>query len=201
MSAPAWAAASVRNSGPILDVLRYEFAGVRTVLEIGTGTACHAVRFAQAMPALDWQTGDLPDMLGGIRDALALDAPANVRPPIELDMNRPPAPEPVYDAVYSSNTWHIMSETAARRSLPFIAASLRPGGVFCYYGPFRRGGRFNADSNEAFDRSLRHRDDAMGLRELDLVTEWAGDCGLRRERVYAMPANNLLLAWRRVPGG
>ena len=52
MNAPAWAAASVRNSGPILDVLRHEFANCRTVLEIGTGTACHAVRFAEAMPAL-----------------------------------------------------------------------------------------------------------------------------------------------------
>lgn len=198
MSAPAWAAASVRNSGPILDVLRHEFAGVRSVLEIGTGTACHAVRFAQAMPALDWQTGDLPEMHDDIRAHLGAVNVANVREPIELDMNRPPEPSTVYDAVYSSNTWHIMSEPAARRSLPFIAASLREGGVFCYYGPFRRGGRFNTDSNEAFDRSLRGRDPAMGLRDLDDITAWAADCGLHRERLHAMPANNLLLTWRRV---
>lgn len=197
MSAPAWAAASIRNSGPILDVLRHEFAHCRSVLEIGTGTACHAVRFAQAMPTLEWQTGDLPGMLDGIRAQLAAADVANVRAPIELDMDRPPVPDAAYDAVYSSNTWHIMSKQAARRSLPFIAASLREGGVFCYYGPFRRGGRFNADSNAAFHRSLRDRDPAMGLRDLDDITAWAADCGLRRDRIHAMPANNLLLTWRR----
>ncbi len=197
MTEPAWAAASVRNSGPILDVLRHEFAGSRTVLEIGTGTGCHAVRFAQALPTLDWQTGDLPEMLDGIRANLAAAGVANVRAPIELDMNRPPSPGTLYDAVYSSNTWHIMGAQAARHSLPFIAASLREGGVFCYYGPFRRSGRFNADSNAAFDRSLRGRDPAMGLCDLDDITAWAADSGLRRERIHAMPANNLLLTWRR----
>ena len=41
-----------RNKGPILEVLRQEFAASRRVLEIGSGTGQHAVHFAAALPQL-----------------------------------------------------------------------------------------------------------------------------------------------------
>ena len=47
-----------RNGAPIQSVLQGEFANCTRVLEIGSGTGQHAVRFAKALPFLQWQTSD-----------------------------------------------------------------------------------------------------------------------------------------------
>jgi hypothetical protein len=70
-------------------------------------------------------------------------------------------------------------------------------GLFCLYGPFSRGGAFSTPSNEAFDASLRARNAAMGVRDLDDLEVLGSENGLRLARVYAMPANNLLAVWTR----
>ncbi len=70
-------------------------------------------------------------------------------------------------------------------------------GIFCLYGPFSRGGKFSTPSNEAFDASLRARNANMGIRDLDDLEVLAGQNGLELARVYAMPANNLLVVWAR----
>jgi hypothetical protein len=69
--------------------------------------------------------------------------------------------------------------------------------VFCLYGPFSRGGAFSTPSNEAFDTSLRARNSAMGIRDVDDLEALAGQSSMELARVYAMPANNLLLVWAR----
>jgi cyclopropane fatty-acyl-phospholipid synthase-like methyltransferase len=195
MQLPAFSPAAIRNSEPILGVLRRELPGSRTVFEIGSGTGQHAVYFASAMPELQWQTSDLALHHELIRKRLADDGLANVLPPILVDMNDPPTLERRYGAVFSSNTLHIMSMDAVRNLVPFVAAILRTGGRFCYYGAFRRGGSYNTPSNAAFDRSLRERDARMGLRDLEAIDRMAADAGLSRRRLYAMPANNLLVSW------
>jgi SAM-dependent methyltransferase len=194
---PEFSGAAIRNSEPILAVLRNEFADARNVLEIGSGTAQHAVHFATALPELDWQTSDLEEYHELIGKRLAGKNLANVRLPLLLDMESPPPAMPRFDAVYSCNTMHIMSLNAVENMLPFIARTLRRGGVFCYYGAFRRAGRYSTDSNAAFDRNLRSRDPRMGLRDLEVIDGLAAQCGLVRERLYAMPANNLLVTWIR----
>jgi hypothetical protein len=65
------------------------------------------------------------------------------------------------------------------------------------YGPFSRGGEHTSESNRSFDGELRGRDPAMGIRDLDDMDAEASRQGLQREAEYAMPANNLLLVWRR----
>jgi hypothetical protein len=77
-------------------------------------------------------------------------------------------------------------------------ALLAPGNVLFLYGPFRFGGAFSAPSNEAFDASLRARDPAWGVRDLDDVTELARAHGFERAEVVAMPANNHSVVFRRV---
>lgn len=197
---PSFSAAAIRNSEPILGVLRTEFADCRSVLEIGSGTAQHAVYFATALPDLYWQTSDLGEYHDLIRARLQEANLANVQPPLLVDLESPPAAGVQYDAVYSCNTMHIMSMNAVRNLWPFVAGVLRQGGPFCYYGAFRRGGACSTESNAAFDRSLRERDPRMGLRDLEQVDEFAAAAGFVRERLYAMPANNLLVTWvRRIP--
>ena len=48
------APAGLRNSAPILAVLRHELADCTSLLEIGSGTGQHAVEFAAYLPNLTW---------------------------------------------------------------------------------------------------------------------------------------------------
>jgi SAM-dependent methyltransferase len=189
--------AVARNREPIVAVLAGEFADARSVLEIGSGTGEHAVYFAPRMDWLTWQPSDRADNLPGI-NAWLEHAPAdNLAPAIELDVNRPPAIEQSYDGVYSANTAHIMSIGEVERMFGLVGRVLAPGGRFCLYGPFNRGGRFTSDSNEAFDRSLRLQDPAMGIRDLEELDEFGRGIGAERVRLHEMPANNFIAVWKR----
>lgn len=197
MNAGPFASAAERNCQPILGVLRRELANARTVLEIGSGTGQHAAAFGVALRHLTWQPSDLEENRAGIRARLAECAAPNVLDPVVLDVLADPLPITGYDAAFSANTAHIMSLAAVRRMFALVAASLNKGGIFCLYGPFRQGGEFNTPSNAGFDESLRSRDPAMGIRNLEELDAFALAGGLRRQRVYAMPANNHLAVWRK----
>lgn len=189
------APSAARNCAPILSVLRVEMRSSRNVLEIGSGDGHHAVSFAEALPHLRWQTSDLHENHAAIRHRIEASGADNVAPPLSLDVRTAEPPHEEYDAVYTCNTAHIMCEAAVERLPPLVSSALRDHGVFCCYGPFRRNGRFNAPSNEAFDASLRSRNPAMGVRELSVIDAALAKYGVVRQRVYAMPANNLLVIW------
>jgi hypothetical protein len=53
-----------------------------------------------------------------------------------------------------------------------------------------------ADSNAAFDASLRQKNAAWGLRFVEDIAEEAHKLGLRLDQVIDMPANNLSLIFR-----
>lgn len=196
-----FAGPAARNTAPILEVLQREFDGVTEVLEIGSGTGQHAVAVATAMPQLRWQTSDLNDRHAGIHAWLHNAGVDNVLPPLELDVRAPASLPPAsFDAVFSANTAHIMSIDAVRAMFSLAGDILRGDGVFCLYGPFRVGGSFNTASNEAFDRSLRDKSMKMGIRDLETLDEFGVECGLRRQRLYAMPSNNYLAVWTRGQG-
>ena len=190
-----YASASARNAAPILGVLRHELRGRSGVFEIGSGTGQHAVTFAAALPGITWQTSDLVPSHDGIRAWIEEAGLRNVLAPLEFDVLSAGVPERTYDAVFSANTAHIMSYAGVCRMFVLAGAMLKPEGVFCLYGPFRRGGSFNTASNEAFDASLRARNPAMGIRDLDDLEGLAGESGMRLARIYSMPANNLLVVW------
>src|SRR5512139_2573099 len=130
-----------RNKGPILERLRVHFAAVRRVLEIGSGTAQHALHFATALPHLEWQTSERPGELDAIRAWLAVEPRPNVLAPLALDVRGawPPGP---WDAVFSANTLHIMDWEAVRAFFDGVARGLASGGVLAIYGPFNYGGHF-----------------------------------------------------------
>lgn len=190
---------AARNSAPILEVLQQELASAHRVLEIGSGTGQHAVTFAAALEHLHWQTSDLEENHSGIVDWLdAADLP-NVAPPLVLDVRTAEVAPSSYDAVFAANTAHIMAIDAVAAMFAVAGKVLITGGVFCLYGPFRRGRAFNTTSNAEFDVSLRARDPAMGIRDLEVLEDFGASYSLRRERIYAMPSNNLLVTWRKEP--
>lgn len=186
-----------RNGPAILEVLQHEFADVARVLEIGSGTGQHAVRFAAALKQLQWQTSDLDDNHGGIGAWVRDSQLSNLLPPMSLDVRTGSLPDDAYDGVFSANTAHIMSFDSVARMFSIVGATLANSGVFCLYGPFRQAGQFNAPSNEQFHASLRARDPAMGIRDLEALDDLAMTNGLARQRLYAMPANNHIAVWQK----
>jgi SAM-dependent methyltransferase len=102
------------------------------------------------------------------------------------------------DAIVCINMIHIAPWRAAVGLMAGAERLLSNGGVLYLYGPFMRAGHHTAPSNEAFDRSLRQRDPAWGVRDLNEVTRLARRHGLVREEVVEMPANNLSAVFRRI---
>jgi len=194
---PPFSPAAERNRRPILAVLRRHLGSGRRVLEIGAGTGQHARFFAAELPGIEWQASDVEANLPGLAAGLAAaDGPA-MPAPLVLDVFRDQWPAGRFDAVYSANTAHIMSWAGVCAMLKGVARVLEPGGLLLIYGPFSRGGEQTSESNRRFDRQLRGRDAAMGIRDVEDMDQEAARHGLEREAEYAMPANNLLLVWQR----
>ncbi len=187
--------ASERNKQPILEILRGVLAGRRQVVEIGAGTGQHAVHFARELPHLEWQPTDRAEFLPGLAARIALEGSGNLHAPIELDVMQVDWPDFTADAAYSANTLHIMSWPEVEAFFRGVGRILQQGGVLVVYGPFRYGGFFTTGSNAAFDRSLRSRDPASGIRDIEAVNALAAAQGLELRADHAMPANNQLLTW------
>ena len=186
-----------RNKGPILEVLAGALGASRAVLEIGSGTGQHAVHFARHLPHLLWQPSERAAELGPLAERLALEGPANLAAAIELDVRALPWPVAGCDAVFSANTLHIMPWEAVEDFFRGVGAVLAVPGVLCVYGPFRYRGAHTSDSNADFDRFLRRRDPASGIRDFEALTSLAAAQGLELAADHAMPANNRTLVWRR----
>lgn len=183
-----------RNQGPILAVLREAFRDVERVLEIGSGTGQHAVWFGRQLPHVLWQPSDVAAALPGLRMRLQAEAPDNVLPPIALDMGCHPWPGA--GGIFTANTLHIVSWPKVEHFFRGVGEALTPGGTLCVYGPFRYAGSFTTPSNAEFDRWLRHRDSASGVRDFEAVEELAHAEGLVLLADHPMPANNQCLVWR-----
>ncbi len=190
-----------RNRDPILAVLREYLPAQGAVLEIGSGTGQHAVYFAAALPALTWQPSDTGAYLSGLRARLAAEAPTNVRPALELDVRGGQWPAHFYNAVFTANTVHFMSESAAAAMFRGIGGVLGVNGVLVVYGPFRYGGDFTTPSNAQFDAWLKATDPERGVRDFEWVSGLAAAQGLQLLADVAMPANNQCLVWCKPAAG
>jgi SAM-dependent methyltransferase len=204
MSDLSFSPAADRNKQPILERLRDLLGDEGAALEIASGTGQHAEWFATALPGWTWQTSDA--------DARALPALARrveqaglpgLKPPVLLDVLDAPWPSQgvafaqEFDAIYCANMLHISPWATCAALMRGAARHLRPGGVLVTYGPYFEEGTVPAPSNLAFDRSLRERDPAWGIRRLKDVEAQARDAGLRLHARHEMPANNLLLVFGR----
>ncbi|MDP2116618.1 MAG: DUF938 domain-containing protein [Brevundimonas sp.] len=200
---PAGALASpavARNTGPILEVLKAHMPARGRVLEIAAGSGEHAVAFAGALPGLDWTPSDpSAEARASIAAwAAAADLP-NLRPPLALDVLDPASwPEGPLQAVVCINMIHISPWAATQGLMRLAGRALAVGGLLVLYGPYREADQPLAPSNAAFDESLKARDPAWGLRDRDEVAAAARAEGLALTLRVGMPANNLMLLFRRV---
>ncbi|MEQ6333361.1 DUF938 domain-containing protein [Sphingobium sp. MK2] len=191
------APATLRNRDAILAVLRAALPSTGLVLEVASGSGEHAVHFADALPALDWQPSDPdPAALASIEAWRGDASLANLRAPMLLDAA---ADWPIdrADAILCINMVHISPWAATVGLFAQGARLLKTGAPLILYGPYFQAGVAPAPSNVEFDASLRARDPRWGIRALEDVAALATTQGFALDRVQAMPANNLTLIFRR----
>ena len=189
------APAAARNREPILEVLRGVLPAAGLVLEVASGTGEHVAHFAAALPGLIFQPTEFDAGRRESVDAWAAGL-GNVRPAVALDAAGDAWPVDAADAIVCINMILIAPWAAAEGLMRGARRVLPVGGVVVLYGPFKREGRHTAESNVAFDASLRGLDAAWGVRDLEAVTALAEGAGLGLEAVVEMPANNLTVVYR-----
>ena len=208
LDARQYAPATERNRQPILDVLRQILPDTGAVLEISSGTGEHITFFAPRLSHLQWIASE-PDVLS--RKSIqawgeALPAENLWLPPLALDVSHHPWPveKPIpglapVTAIVNINMIHISAWEMCQHLMAGAERILPSGGVLYLYGPFKQEGAHTAASNEAFDRMLRDRNPAWGVRDLAAVTTVAQQHSLQLKSVIGMPANNFSVIFRRGP--
>lgn len=193
------APAAARNREPIRAALAAILAGRSGVmLEIGSGSGEHALDWALAFPQIVWQPSDPdPAAVASIAAWRHADGPANLNPPVSLDATALWTFSGPLTGVISLNVIHISPWPVTEAIVAGAAARVSCGGLLIFYGPFREGGAHTSGSNAAFDASLRDRDDAWGIRDLEAVENLATSAGFRSADIREMPANNRLVVFRR----
>lgn len=185
-----------RNRGAIADVLGRVLPANARVLEIGSGTGEHAVAVCQARPDISWQPSDPDAVSRASQAAWARDVGAAMAPPLDLDLLAGDAADAVapFDALVCMNVIHIAPWAVAENLAKLAAKRLQPGGRVMLYGPYKEGAA-TAPSNLEFDASLKSRNPAWGVRDLDSVIALFGAAGFALDERVDMPANNRVLVF------
>lgn len=193
-----FAPATERNRDPIAAVLAEELPARGTLLEVASGSGEHAVYFAERFPELQWLPSDPdPEAVASIA-AWAEEAQlANLRPPVQLDASAARWPVHAADAMLCVNMVHISPPEASEGLMAGAGRMLAADAPLLLYGPYIEPEVEITESNLAFDASLKSRDPRWGLRDSGWIDALAAANGLERSRRVAMPANNIMLVYRR----
>jgi SAM-dependent methyltransferase len=206
MNPPDFSPSAEQNKHPILEKLRQLLPAQGAALEIASGTGQHAAWFASHLPGWRWQpTEAQPSSLSSIRAHAAQAGLGNVLAPLLLDVcadgwlpTHPGATQtPGFDLIFCANMLHISPRETGAALMRGSARHLTPDGMLVTYGPYFENAVATAPSNLAFDESLRERNPAWGVRRREDLEREAQAFGLHLSERHAMPANNLLLVWRR----
>ena len=192
------APATARNGEVIGDTLESELPAQGIVLEVASGTGEHAVRFARRFAHLTWQPSDLSaEDLSSINAWREEEGGANLLAPILLDAAQPEWPVDDVAAILCVNMVHISPWEATEGLFAGAGRILTQGAPLILYGPYREKDVPTAPSNEQFELWLKDRDPRFGLRWREDIDVLAEQSGLARTARYEMPANNLILVYRK----
>lgn len=184
------APATLRNRDAIAAVLRQILPESGNILEIASGTGEHVLHFAEIFPDLHWRPSDMdPAALRSISAwAQEADLP-NIGAPVMLDVLSE-WPSITADAILCINMLHISPPAATNALFKGASMLLSSGAPLYIYGPFIQDGVETADSNLAFDHSLKQRNGGWGLRDVENVVAIAKEHGFALSQNVEMPANN-----------
>ena len=193
--------AAARNLKPITEKLRGLLPAQGTVLELASGPGEHAIAFAREFAALSWQPTDVdPDALESIQAWRQDSQLANLRAPMRVDLAQDDWPRLVeadVAAIVAINVCHISPWRVSENIILGASMKLKRDGLLAIYGPFKRGGQHTAPSNANFDASLRARDAAWGIRDVDDLKSTAEAGAMSFRAWHDMPSNNAILEFRR----
>jgi predicted O-methyltransferase YrrM len=204
MPQPDYSPSADRNKQAILDVLLKFLPKQGRALEIASGTGQHIEWFAQQLPEWTWQPTELHrGALYNIEARVNAAELGNVLEAMQLDVCAEPwlggaADHPFFDLIVCINMLHISPWAACPALMRGAAKHLTAGGVLVTYGPYFEADIAPTQSNLEFDQSLRAHDTTWGIRQLADVEREAAAPGLTLAARHTMPANNLLLVWKRV---
>ena len=191
------APATARNSDAIGTVLDRELPEQGCVFEVASGSGEHAVFFARRFPHLLWQPSDMDTeglaSIAAWREEAGL---KNILAPVHFATTEDECAVSHAQAVFCANMVHISPWSASCGLFEHAARLLPTGAPLILYGPYLEADVQTAPSNLDFDRSLRSRNAAWGLRHLAQMDDLASDTGFTRTARYPMPANNLTLVYR-----
>ncbi len=192
------APATQRNRDAITSVLADILPESGTVLEIASGTGEHIVHFAAAFPNVHWQPSDYDQ--AGVASIAAWRAETgltNLLPPVQIDASASDWRIEKVDAILCINMLHIAPWKAVQGLFAGAGHRMARGAPIYLYGPYLEADVEAAESNLAFDLSLRSRNPEWGLRDKDAVIALGQSNGFRFDRRVEMPANNISLIFRR----
>jgi len=191
--------AALRNRGPLAAALAGVLPPAGRVLELGSGTGEHAVHLARAFPALVFQPSDPdPDARASIAAWAKEASLPNLLPPLDWDLRLDVWQLRPADALLCVNVLHVAPAACLEALCRGAACVLPPGGPLVIAGPFRRRGVPLAGRLARFDAELRAADPALGVREVEALSDSARRHGLVLARELPLPAEgDLLLVFRR----
>lgn len=166
------------------------------VLEVASGSGVHVGHLARGLPRLRFQPTDQSAEDFGLIEA-RVQGLSNVEAPLILDASQDEWPVVRPDFLFNANMIHISPVAVGHGLFEGAGRILASGSRMATYGPYFEEEVETAASNLAFDVSLKERNSEWGIRRREDVENWAGRCDLTLESRIEMPANNLLLIWRR----
>lgn len=192
-----FAPSTARNREPILAILRSILPEKGLVLEIASGAGEHVTFFAANFPQLTFCPSDpSAEARESISAWIAATGVANVLAPLALDVEEIPWSIDAAEAIICINMTHISPWSATEALFKGAGRTLPPGAPLYLYGPYRRDGGHTAPSNAEFDASLRARNAAWGIRNIEDAAACAREKGFGEPQIVDMPANNLSVIFR-----
>ena len=196
--------ATERNKDSIAEVLSRILLKRGYILEIGSGSGEHAIKFQKCFPELTWQSSD-PELVH--RESISSwieheELNFQMPQPLDIDVEKIPWEIPSellnsIQGIISINMIHIASWNCTKSLFKESGNLLKKGQFLMLYGPFKIGGKHICQSNELFDISLKMQNGSWGVRGLEEVSEEAKKNDFIEEELIRMPANNFSVIFRK----
>ncbi len=189
---------AANNRAPISEVLLPLLSPNARVLEIASGTGEHALYICKRRPDIIWQTSDPDADSRASQNAWAREAEGRIKSSLDIDTMQEDWMHDLaeFDAIYCANMIHIAPWEAAIGLAKGAQKLLKLGQICVLYGPFKEGEK-TAPSNLDFDASLKSRNPAWGVRDLEAVKHIFELHGFNLTQQTAMPKNNQILVFKR----
>ena len=188
------APSAIRNTEPIVELVRRVAIKSGNALEIASGTGQHVVKLASALPLLNWQPSDVDESrIKSIRCWSDDQYLTNLKPPCKLDATVKgwAAKHHSQDLILLVNLLHLISTKDTKILVKEMYSALASNGLSIIYGPFMRNGKLISKSDMKFHHSLININPDLGYKNDEDMLNLFDEAGLVHLSTEKMPANNL----------